>query len=204
MGRSEHWDEVYERLSTSAPSWYEGEPATSLRLIAANPKGTDAAVIDVGGGTAELVDHLLARGHPHVALLDVSERALDEVRRRLGDRADRVSFIAADVLQWTPSRRYDVWHDRAVFHFLVEERDRLRYVATAAEAVAPGGVAIVATFAADGPTSCSGLPVARYSPDALATVFAPEFSPAMSERVVHVTPGGVVQPFTWCVLVRTS
>ncbi len=184
-------------------SWYESDPATSLRLIEAVAATPSAAVVDVGAGASLLVDNLLAHGFTAITLLDVSERALDEVRQRLGDAARGVTFVHHDVLTWTPDREYDVWHDRAVFHFLTEPTDRARYVEIASSAVRSGGSLIVATFAEDGPEQCSGLPVSRYSPEDLVETFSAFFSLIRHERADHVTPRGVVQPFTWVVLRRT-
>jgi hypothetical protein len=150
-----------------------------------------------------LVDRLVGEGFTDLTILDVSERALDEVQRRLGDKASSVKFLCRDVLTWGPSRLYDVWHDRAVFHFLTDPADRDKYVAISSEAVPVGGVVVLGAFAQDGPTRCSGLPVSRYSPQDLEAVFAPSFSLVHQEREEHVTPGGVVQPFTWVVLRRT-
>jgi len=174
----------------------------SIRLIEANEVGSSAAVVDVGAGTSVLVDDLVALGYADVTVLDISRRALDEVRQRLGERCEGVVFVQHDVLRWEPSRRYDVWHDRAVFHFLTERNDRDRYVEVVARAVRVGGSAVLATFAEDGPTQCSGLPVAGYSAEMLAEVFSEDFSLASEDRGEHVTPGGVTQPFTWVVLRR--
>jgi len=174
----------------------------SVRLIAANEAGTSAAVVDVGAGASVLVDHLLALGYTDVTVLDVSRRALDEVRQRLGARCERVVFVHHDVVTWEPRRLYDVWHDRAAFHFLTERNERDQYVDVVSRAVRVGGSAVLATFAEDGPAQCSGLPVVRYSAEMLAEVFAESFSLAREDRQEHVTPGGVVQPFTWVVLRR--
>jgi SAM-dependent methyltransferase len=149
-----------------------------------------------------LVDRLLDDGYRDLTLVDVSVRALDAVRSRLGDRAAPVSFVHADVLDWMPGREFDVWHDRAVFHFLTDERDRAAYVERAGAAVRPAGTLIIATFAADGPTQCSGLPVRRHAPADLAHTFGPAFVLEASEREEHVTPAAVIQPFSWAVLRR--
>ena len=157
--RGEHWESIYSASPFSQVSWYEREPATSLRLIEEIAAGPSAAVIDIGAGASSLVDRLLAGGFRDVTVLDISRRALDEVRRRLGERALPVTFIVQDVLRWAPDRQYDIWHDRAVFHFLTEPSEREAYVDLAARSIRSGGVLVVATFAADGPTHCSGLPV---------------------------------------------
>ena len=190
-----HWDGVYLAKAPEEVSWFQREPEVSLRLLAGLPVGS---LVDVGAGASLLGDRLVDRGWD-VTLLDVSGEALAVVRRRLGERA---SYLVADVLSWQPDRRYDVWHDRAVFHFLTEEADRARYSATAARAVAPGGALVLGVFASDGPESCSGLPTTRWSADALATALGDDWRLEHDEREEHTTPWGVVQPFTWVVLRR--
>jgi len=197
-----HWDTVYGTKATDEVSWYQRRPATSERLLASVSSPADA-VIDVGAGASTLADSLLDAGWSDVTVLDVSPRALALVRDRLGP-LDSASFIVADVLAWQPDRTYDAWHDRAVFHFLVQPEQRQQYAATASRAIRPGGALVLATFAEDGPTRCSGLPTSRYDADALAAVFAPDFTLEHSEREEHVTPGGAIQPFTWAVLRRAD
>jgi SAM-dependent methyltransferase len=201
-GTAEHWDAIYAARPTTALSWYESEPTVSLRLIEAAGVNPSRGVVDIGGGASSLVDRLLDRGYERVTLVDASRRALDDVAARLGDRAVRVTFVRGSVLDWQPEHSYGVWHDRAVFHFLRAPEDRRRYVALAAESVTPGGVVILGAFAPDGPTECSGLPVARYDADGLARVFGPAFELEHSERDEHSTPGGALQPFTWVILRR--
>jgi len=184
-------------------SWFQAAPDTSLRLLARSVPRT-GSVIDVGAGTSPLAAALLDAGWRDVTVLDVSAAALTVTRDRLGDRASRVSFVTGDLLSWQPQRTYDAWHDRAVFHFLVDAVDRERYVALAAKAVAPDGLLVLGTFAADGPTRCSGLTTARYDPNALADVFSRGFSLEHAEREEHHTPGGTIQPFSWVVLRATS
>jgi SAM-dependent methyltransferase len=194
----EHWEALYGASPAHVVGWYEKYPATSVRLIEAHGSPS-AAVVDVGGGAAALVDVLLGRGFPDLTVLDISGRALREVRERLGAAGASVQFVRQDVLSWSPERTFDVWHDRAVFHFLTDAADRQRYVNVASSVVVDGGVLVLATFAEDGPERCSGLPVSRYSAGTLAAAF-PSFSLIASERVEHVTPSGVVQPFTYVVL----
>ena len=184
-------------------SWYEREPATSLRVIGALGLGVSAPIVDVGAGASSLVDCLHAEGFRDLTVVDVSPRVLDEVQARLGDRAAAVTFVVHDVLTWKPDRRFDLWHDRAVFHFLVDITDQDRYVRLAANAVGSGGAVVVAGFAEDGPPSCSGLPVCRRSASDLAATFKPFFTLITHEREEHVTPAGTVQPFTWTTLRRT-
>jgi SAM-dependent methyltransferase len=201
--RHVHWERVHAVTTSSDVSWFERDPVTSLRLIEQAAASPVAGVIDIGAGASLLVDRLLGRGFTDLTVLDISQHALSEVRRRLGRLATRVTFLHADLLDWTPDRQYDVWHDRAVFHFLTEATDRGQYVELAASAVRSGGSLILATFADDGPTNCSGLAVRRYSAADLQEAFSSSFSMTRHELEEHVTPHGVVQPFTWVVLQRT-
>jgi len=202
-GTDEHWDEVYATRAPAEVSWFQRTPAISLRLLNewATPR---SSVIDLGGGASTLVDSLLDAGWADLTVLDVSSEALRQVRVRLSDRAQLVHFVVADARSWRPGRTYDVWHDRAVFHFLVDATDRDRYVEVLSEALAPGGVVVVGTFAHDGPTQCSGLATARYDREGIARVFAPAFALEHTEREEHVTPAGTVQPFLWSVLRRAN
>jgi SAM-dependent methyltransferase len=199
---SQHWDEVYGTKAEDAVSWFQEEPATSLRMLDEAGVPPTASVVDVGGGASRLVDALLARGHDDVTVLDISEHGVATARRRLGDDARRVGWVVADVTRWEPSRAFDVWHDRAVLHFLTEPADAARYCAVAAQVVGAGGLVVVATFAPDGPETCSGLPVQRYDAAGLAALFGAAWEPEIAHRQVHVTPWGAEQPFTWLALRR--
>ena len=197
----EHWEQVYASRRADEVSWFEATPDVSLRLIrTVLPR--QASVLDVGAGASALVDSLVAGGVTDVTVLDISGRALELVRERLGRPSTHVTFVHADVLAWEPGRMFDVWHDRAVFHFLVSPESRARYVRLAKSAIPRGGSLVAATFAPDGPTHCSGLPVCRYDEAGMETEFGPGFELLHSERAEHVTPSGVVQPFTWVVLRR--
>jgi len=198
-----HWDTVYATKRADEVSWFQAEPTTSLRLLGrwAPPP---SSVVDVGAGTSTLVESLLAGGWQDVTLLDLSATALRAVRDRLGSRAQAVRFDVADVQSWTPGRTFNAWHDRAVFHFLVEQADRDRYVAVATGAVAPGGVIVLGTFASDGPAQCSGLPTARYGPEDVADLFGATFILEHEEREEHITPSGSSQRFCWTVLRRAE
>jgi hypothetical protein len=180
-------------------SWFQERPAVSLELITAAGLHGTASLIDVGGGAARLVDYLLADGWSDITVLDVSDVALDEARARVGTDP-RVQWIGRDLLAWHPSRRYDVWHDRAVFHFLVSEAERQQYREVMSEALAPNATIIVGTFAIDGPRQCSGLPVARYDTEALVSALGTTFDVLATKPEAHVTPHGNTQPFTWVAL----
>lgn len=207
-----HWDEVYRTKAADQVSWYQPAADASLRLVTTSPVtagnddeyGGHRSVIDVGAGASALVDGLLDAGYRDVTALDVSQEALAVTRRRLGDRADRVSFVVSDLLAWRPDRSYHTWHDRAVLHFLTTPADRTGYVRLAADAVPPGGVVILAGFAPDGPTHCSGLPTAQRSAEQLADEFADHFTLEHTETETHRTPSGVEQAFTWVRLRRTA
>jgi SAM-dependent methyltransferase len=197
-----HWERVYGEMGEREVSWFQERPEASLQLIARCGLGPEARIVDVGGGASRLVDGLLEAGYGRVAVLDLAEVALARARERLGARAGAVSWIAADVTRWAPAEPFDLWHDRAVFHFLVEPEQRAAYRATLLRALRPGGHAVIATFAADGPERCSGLPVARWEPEALAAELSPELRLVESVREEHRTPGGKAQRFQFSRLVR--
>lgn len=199
----EHWQTIYRDKSEAQTSWTRAHLDTSLRLIDGLHLPPAAPVIDVGGGRATLVDDLLARGCTDITVLDIAEPALAASRQRLGAAAQRVKWLVADIATVDlPMAHFGLWHDRAVFHFLIDASARARYVAQAGHAVRPGGYAIVATFAVDGPERCSGLPVCRYDAAALAHEFEPAFERVSDARDEHITPWGSTQPFTYVVLRR--
>lgn len=198
MQDKNHWEQVYRSKNPQSVSWFQPEAAVSLRLIR-NATDNRAAVIDVGGGASTLVDGLLDAGYRDLTVLDLSGAALAAARERLGARAAGVHWLESDVLQAAlPAQAYDVWHDRAVFHFLTDPAERAAYVRQVLHAVRPGGHVIVASFAEDGPEKCSGLPVMRYAPDALHAEFGAPFELLQHEREEHRTPGGTVQQFVYC------
>lgn len=196
-----HWDHVWSDRPVDSVSWYQREPVMSLRLLGV-AAGPGSSAVDVGAGASPLVDRLLDRGWTDLTVLDLAAPALAVLRQRLGARADAVTFIASDVLDWRPERSFDVWHDRAVLHFLTDPDHQQRYAALAAATVAPGGALVLGVFAADGPTQCSGLPTAHFDAATLARLFAPEFRLEREEREEHRTPAGDRQAFTWVVLRR--
>jgi len=199
-GLTAHWDAAYAARGTEGVSWFEATPATSLELIRRAGARPDDPIVDVGGGASRLAGRALYAGFRDVTVLDLSSRALAAAREGLGDAAGRVSWVSGDVLTWVPPRRYAVWHDRAVLHFLTAEADRRRYAATLAAALRPGGHAVVGAFAPDGPPRCSGLAVARWTPEGIAG----ELGLALVEgrRTEHRTPSGTLQPFSWALLRR--
>lgn len=203
MDRKAHWEDVYATRASDRVSWYQAQPTRSLELLVDAGVGPESTIIDVGGGDSTLVDALVERRLGHVTVLDLSMAALARAQARLGVRASDVTWLEADVTRAELQQHvYDVWHDRAVFHFLTERQDREGYVATAAAALRPGGTLIIATFASDGPTRCSGLEVARYSPEGLATEFGDAFTLLHGFGDVHRTPTGAEQRFTYAVFRR--
>lgn len=194
-----HWETLYRTNSPTAVSWYQPHSEQSLAFIHRTGLPKSGRILDVGGGASTLVDDLLAAGYEHVTVLDISDAALEVARARLGERAADVQWLAGDVTRVElPAASYDLWHDRAVFHFLTAADDRARYVAAVRRAVKPGGHVVVATFAEDGPEKCSGLEVARYSPDALHDQFGDDFTLVASARETHLTPAGGEQRFVYC------
>jgi SAM-dependent methyltransferase len=194
-----HWEQVYGSKAPDAVSWYAPHLAESMAYIRRTGVAPSAAIVDVGGGEATLVDDLLDAGYRDVCVLDISERALEVCRARLAERAVRVTWLVGDVLQqdFAP-RSVDVWHDRAVFHFLTEQEQRQRYVARVLKALKPGGYAIVGAFGPQGPTQCSGLPVARYSSGELHNEFGRPFHLLDHSTTLHTTPWGATQQFVYC------
>lgn len=191
-----HWDEVYRSKGSTQVSWYRPRLDRSLALLERAQVSPNARVLDVGGGAATLVDELLARGATDVTVLDLSAVALAAAQQRLGASAARVRWLQGDVLTAElPAQGYDVWHDRAVFHFFTEAAAQARYVAQLRRALAPGGLVVVAAFAEDGPSRCSGLPVQRHSPSSLAAALGEGFLLLEHGREEHRTPGGATQPF---------
>lgn len=199
MEAKAHWEKIYRTKSLTEVSWYQSRPQISLDLIQRTGVDENAPIIDVGGGASILIDHLLDNGYRDLTVLDISFAALDLARARLGQRATMVKWIEADVTNVElRHQHYQVWHDRAVLHFLTDEGARARYVNVVRAAVRPGGHVIVATFAEDGPARCSGLEVVRYSPTRLHEVFGSDFVLEDSTREVHQTPFGTEQEFVYC------
>ena len=202
MDAMQHWEEVYQTRAADDVSWYQPRPEMSLRMIAATGVGPDAGIVDVGAGASTLVDALLERGHRRLTVLDIAPSALATSQRRLGARAAEVRWVATDVRDFRPDERFQVWHDRAVFHFLTEPADRDRYVASLEASLAPGGHLVIATFAADGPVRCSGLEVRRQTAAGLQRDLGDRFELREQVDEVHRTPWATEQRFSWFRLQR--
>jgi len=199
MQSKEHWEKVYETKPSDTVSWFQEHAEQSLRLIRGTGLPLSASIIDVGGGASTLVDDLLASGYQSLTVLDLSHAALASAQSRLGAKAGSVHWLEANITTADlPVHAYDIWHDRAVFHFLTAPTDRQAYIGHVLRAVKPGGHVIVATFAEDGPTQCSGLPVMRYSADGLHAEFGAPFKLICQEKEAHHTPSGMVQKFVYC------
>jgi SAM-dependent methyltransferase len=201
--REEHWQNVYRTRAADAVSWYRPQLSVSLELLELAGLSAESRLIDVGGGASTLVDDLLSRGLKGVTILDISEAALAVARQRLGERARDVTWVVTDLLQAKLAERsFDLWHDRAVLHFLTEASDAARYAAVAAGAVPIGGHAVIGGFAPDGPEKCSGLPVARRSAEEIAVILAPDFHLLATRVERHITPAGAEQSFAYALLRR--
>lgn len=196
--RRAHWEQVWRTKAPRQLSWYQPDPAVSLELIEAAGVARDAGIIDVGGGASVLVDRLLDRGYTGLAVLDIADRAMQVSRERLGARASDVEWHEADVTSFEPPRRYGLWHDRAVFHFLTQAADRRAYVATLRKALKPDGAVVMAAFAPDGPPRCSGLDVMRHDEKSLAGELGEGFALREVRRETHSTPAGAEQRFIYC------
>ena len=195
--RKTHWEHAWTARPGDRLSWYQAHPAASLAMIRHAEVGATEPLIDVGGGAARLVDCLLDAGFDDLTVLDVSATALDQARHRLGKRAERVHWVESDVTRFEPTRGYALWHDRAVFHFLTEDSDRARYIRVMDRALAPGGQAIIATFARGGPERCSGLPVVQYDADRLCAELGERWLLLEEGSERHATPAGANQEFAW-------
>jgi SAM-dependent methyltransferase len=199
MDTRTHWDRIYRTKTPEAVSWYRPHLETSLGLIERAASGYSSSIIDVGGGESTLVDDLLARGYDNITVLDVSQTAVDVTKKRLGLAAERIHWLVADVTEaHLPPSTYDVWHDRAMFHFLTATEQRTAYVRQVAHAVKSGGHVIIGTFGPEGPTQCSGLDVIRYDADSLHDQFGVRFRLEESSIELHRTPFGATQQFLYC------
>jgi len=196
--RKEHWQTVYETKLTDQVSWYQPMPNPSLDALARFHAMPDQSLIDIGGGSSSLAAELLRAGWRDLTVLDISDAALSQARRALGAAQSSIDWVCANITTWCPERTYDIWHDRAVFHFLTDQTERAAYKSALSKGLAEGGLMLIGTFAKDGPETCSGLPVRQYDPDDLAKEFGNSLRVIDSWRETHLTPSGAQQAFTWC------
>jgi SAM-dependent methyltransferase len=199
---SDHWDRVWDDRHPDEVTWFQAEPKLSLRLIQ-SAMLPDDGIIDIGGGASQLVDHLLDHGYGDISVLDIAPSALSAAQERLGQKSERVNWIVADVTRADLGRTFDVWHDRAVFHFLTEKRDRRHYLATLAASIPVGGHVVLATFGPDGPEQCSGLPVRRYDIGLMQETLGDGFELIEHEIEQHVAPSSAIQQFLYALFRRT-
>ncbi|HBC0466395.1 TPA: class I SAM-dependent methyltransferase [Legionella pneumophila] len=197
----QHWEGIYAEKSPENLSWFQKEPILSIKFI---QKFSDnkSRIIDVGGGISTFVDHLLGLGYSHVAVLDISGKAIEHVKKRLADEASQVEWYVNDITQFTPSHTYDIWHDRAVFHFLIDEKSRKSYLNVLKNTIKSGGYVIIASFAKEGPQKCSGLDIVQYDTSSIQKEFGDEFILLESHPEIHVTPGGNEQRFIYFIFQR--
>lgn len=193
--RKQHWEEIYEENEMTEVSWYQSTPSVSMRIIAEVGVPYSGRVIDVGGGDSFLVDSLLEAGYRDIAVVDISQKALAKAQQRLGQLAEKVHWIEADVATFIPNALYDLWHDRAAFHFLTEEHEIAHYVKTVSEYIAPNGHLVLGTFSENGPTMCSGIPISRYSKAQMCSLFSASFDTVDCFTLDHTTPFDTVQNF---------
>lgn len=202
--RQTHWENVYSTKDEQAVSWFQETPSPSTELLALAGASPSSSIIDVGGGASRLVDVLLEEGFADLTVLDLSATALAAAKARLGTRAKNVNWIVADATEWAPPRLYDVWHDRAAFHFLTAESEQQSYVARLRRGVREGGHTIIGTFALDGPEKCSGLPIMRHSAESLAALLGEGFELTDTRRHEHTAPSGARQAFQFSTFKRVA
>ncbi len=205
MQKKNHWETVYRHKDPLEVSWYQQEPTHSLNLINTCGIDKDSAIIDIGGGASQLVDHLYAQGYDQLTVLDISSHALRHAQDRLGqDASSRITWLEMDITHFSPPRHYALWHDRAVFHFLTEAEERARYRTALNEALPPGGHLILAAFAPDGPTQCSGLDIVQYDESKITQTLGQGFQLLDSSHEMHTTPAQKTQSFNYFHFIRTG
>lgn len=193
-----HWEEVYDKKSYQDASWYQERPEVSLKIIEELELPKTAKIIDIGGGNSNLAEFLLKQGYRDISVLDISEKALEKARQRLGEASEKINWIVADASDFEVTKVYHLWHDRAAFHFLTEDHQIENYLRTLDNSMASGGFVILATFSKEGPEKCSGRTIKQYSKEDLQELFQQKFELLKHENVDHKTPGGAIQNFTFC------
>ncbi len=198
FNKKNHWENIYETKALETVSWYQPKPETSLNFIQQFNVPTTAKIIDIGGGDSFFVDHLLDLGYENISVLDISQSAINRAKERLGDKAEKVTWLVADAADFHPTEQYDFWHDRAAFHFLTNEKEVRNYIETATKAIAPNGILAIGTFSEQGPTKCSGIEIQQYSENSLSHLFSTDFDKVECFTVDHPTPFDTVQNFVFC------
>ena len=196
--RKQHWENVYQTKQLTEVSWYEPIPDTSLSIIKLFKLPKDAAIIDIGGGDSLLVDYLLMMGYTNVTVLDISARAIEKAKERLGQQASHVKWIVRDIIDFDPGRKYDLWHDRATFHFLINKEEQDKYLDMVHRYLTVDGYMVLSTFSEEGPEKCSGLPVKQYTENSLPDLFAKYFEKIKCFTKMHITPFHTIQSFVFC------
>jgi ubiquinone/menaquinone biosynthesis C-methylase UbiE len=202
--RKKHWENIYTTKELEACSWFQPTPVTSLEFIEQSGISKSSKIIDIGGGDSFLTDSLLEKGYTDITVLDISEAALDRAKQRLGERAEKVKWVVGDAASFAPSEKYDLWHDRAAFHFLTDQNDVNNYAVTAKNTLKETGVLIVGTFSENGPKKCSGIDIKQYSKEGLSRVFENGFKRLKCVNVDHPTPFNTTQNFTFCSFQKSS
>ncbi len=200
MNRKKHWEEIYTTKDLQDVSWYQMMPVTSLNLITSSNLPKDAAIIDIGGGDSFLVDHLLDLGYKDITVLDISQQAIDKAKKRLGERQTEVTWIVTDITDFTSQKRYDLWHDRAAFHFLTAQNDINTYASTLSQSIQENGTVIIGTFSKSGPKKCSSIKIKQYDQGGFETTFGENFSTKDFINVDHLTPTKKEQNFNFITL----
>ncbi len=196
--KKKHWDSIYSTKQTTEVSWYEPNPATSMAHINALDLNKDAFIIDIGGGDSLLVDHLLKNGFTNVSVLDISQAAIDKAKNRLGELATRVTWLVSDIVNFKPEHKYDLWHDRAAFHFLTTTKDIEKYIQIATQSLNENGSLFIGTFSTLGPKKCSGIDIQQYSETTMETIFTKHFDKIKCIETEHKTPFETLQNFVFC------
>lgn len=200
----DHWENIYDTRKLTDVSWYQPIPETSLKFVAESTIPKTARIIDIGGGDSFFVDHLISEGYLDITVLDISEKALNRAKNRLGKDAVKVKWVVSDASKFHPEEQYDFWHDRAAFHFLTEEKDIQSYFTALLKGIKPGGHLVLGTFSENGPTKCSGIPIRQYSEKSMEDLLKPEFEKVRCLSVNHETPFQTVQNFIFCSFRRNS
>ena len=198
FNKKNHWENIYETKALETVSWYQPKPETSLNFIQQFNVPTIAKIIDIGGGDSFFVDHLLDLGYENISVLDISQSAIDRAKERLGDKAEKVTWLVADAADFHPTEQYDFWHDRAAFHFLTKEEEISDYIETVQNNIKENGILIIGTFSENGPKKCSGLTIKQYSKSSLTNRFAQYFEKINCKYVDHPTPFDTIQNFVFC------